>query len=196
MGVYKDVLSPAYNSRRKHLTSVNGRDTEAYKLWHGMIRRCYKPASETQARVYADCYVSEDWHDYQDFGEWHESNKFKNMGYSLDKDILVPNNKIYSPNRCSLVPREINILLTDSRKSRGEYPQGVSFQKSTNKFIAKMSRNGRYDYIGLYNNPDDAFHAYKERKEDYVKEMATKWRGRIDEMVYDALMNWELSYEL
>ena len=43
-------------------------------------------------------------------------------GKHLDKDLLVCNNKVYSPETCVFVPREINQFLTKSNNSRGKYP--------------------------------------------------------------------------
>ena len=34
--------------------------------------------------------------------------------------------------------------------------------------------------------------AYKQPKEDYIKEVANKWKDQIDPRVYDALMKYEV----
>ena len=39
----------------------------------------------------------------------------------------------------------------------------------------------------------EAFYDYKAAKEAYIKEVANKWRDKIDPRVYEALMNWEVS---
>ena len=36
----------------------------------------------------------------------------------------------------------------------------------------------------------EAFNAYKEAKESFVKEQANKWKGKIDERAYQALINY------
>ena len=38
----------------------------------------------------------------------------------------------------------------------------------------------------------EAFYAYKEAKETYIKEVANKWKDNIDSRVYDALMNYQV----
>jgi hypothetical protein len=36
---------------------------------------------------------------------------------------------------------------------------------------------------------------YKREKEKYIKEIAEKWKDKIDLRVYDALMSWEINIE-
>ena len=40
--------------------------------------------------------------------------------------------------------------------------------------------------------PEEAFQAYKQAKEKYIKSLANKWKDKIDPRVYEALMNWEV----
>lgn len=37
--------------------------------------------------------------------------------------------------------------------------------------------------------------AYKRVKEDHIKFIAEKWRGRVDENVYEKLMSWEIDID-
>ena len=47
-------------------------------------------------------------------------------------------------------------------------------------------------FIGIYATPEEAFYAYKQAKEAYIKEVASKWKHEIDTRVYEALMNYEV----
>ena len=47
-------------------------------------------------------------------------------------------------------------------------------------------------YIGSFDNEIEAFYAYKEVKEKYLKYLAEKYREQIDFRVYNALMNYEV----
>lgn len=38
----------------------------------------------------------------------------------------------------------------------------------------------------------DAFIAYKKARKIYIREVAEKWKGLVDDKVYEALMSWEL----
>lgn len=54
--------------------------------------------------------------------------------------------------------------------------------------------NGHKISIGTFDTPQEAFLAYKNRKERLVKELAEKYlkEGKINERVYDALMRYEV----
>ena len=110
----------------------------------------------------------------------------------LDKDILVKGNKVYSEATCCFVPKEINSFYTKANKIRGLFAIGVSFDKSSQKFIAGLSIEGKYKILGQYDNEWSAFLAYKQAKENRAKELAEKWRGQIDDRVYEKLINYKV----
>ena len=41
-----------------------------------------------------------------------------------------------------------------------------------------------------FNTELEAFNAYKEAKENRLRELANKWKGKIDERAYQALINY------
>ena len=41
-----------------------------------------------------------------------------------------------------------------------------------------------------FNTELEAFNAYKEAKENHLRELANKWNGKIDERAYQALINY------
>lgn len=182
-----------YNSGGKHKTKVNGVKTNNYVVWRGMIRRCYKAEMQEKHPTYIGCSVCEEWHDFQVFAEWVENQEYGSCGYQLDKDILVAGNKIYGPDTCCFVPRDLNMLLIDSGASRGKHPQGVSFKKDVSRFHAGLRMYGRYRHIGYYGCAEKAHQAYKSAKERYVKNRALSWANKIDWNVFVALMNWQLA---
>ena len=109
----------------------------------------------------------------------------------LDKDILVKGNKIYSPETCVFVSNDINLLFVRNYNSRGNYPIGVSFDKSKNKYSSQCSMKGKHDRkLGTFNNPIDAFYTYKSFKEAYIKEVAEDYKDKIPERLYIAMMNY------
>lgn len=184
-----------YNSRGKHKVKVNGSNTAAYSAWQAMIRRCYS-LSQKARPTYINCYVCDEWFDFQIFSEWYVNQEHSNLGYQLDKDVISVNNKMYSPDTCCLIPRELNILFTNSGATRGNYPQGVSFYKSRNKYRAMLRVDGKNKHLGHFSCPQQAHQAYVVAKEANVKRMALEWKDRITTEVFDALMNWELNTEL
>jgi len=135
--------------------------------------------------------VCEEWRNFQNFAKWFEKN-YKNEimeKWQLDKDILVKRNKVYSPETCAFVPREINCLFTKTTKVRGNLPIGVT--KEYNKFRAQSCSNKKR-YLGTFTTPEEAFQSYKKSKEIYIKEIADKWKGLISEQVYEAMYNYKV----
>ena len=181
-----------YNSRREHKTKVSGKHTIAYQTWFDMIRRCYSPKKQEKRPTYIGCTVADCWHDYQDFADWFYGHKYSELGYQIDKDILKPENKVYSPETCCFVPSDINNLLISNGVNRGEYVQGVSLKKQSGKYLAQLSVDGRVKNLGHFDTASEAYQAYKAAKEAHVKVMAEEWKGRIDPRVFTALMNWRL----
>lgn len=189
------IKGVGYNSKRTHNTHENNKISKAYVLWHHMIQRCYEQNPVRKNKSYVGCSVDRRWHDFQDFADWLDKQPHKECDYQLDKDLLVPSNKIYSPDKCVLIPQELNSLLTDRKAARGAHPQGVDFLKRNQKYRARISINSKSKHIGYFNCPHEAHQAYRVAKELYVKEKALEWRGRIDTRVFNALMNWSLGDE-
>ena len=172
-------------------------DVKAYALWQKMLERVYIRGSNIDS-TYKDVTVCEEWLNFQNFAAWFYSQKYskavddKMRSYELDKDILSVGNKVYSPKTCSFVPREINTILVKRDKMRGELPIGVGYHKVGKKFQARLSYFGKYVSLGLFKASEEAFKAYKKAKESYIKEVAEIWKDRIDERVYQALLNYEV----
>ena len=181
--------------------SSTDKDYKCYNTWHGMIERCYSNKYVEKRRTYLDCYVCEEWHNYQNFKKWFDKNiielKDKNERICLDKDILHKGNKCYSPENCCFVPNEINVLFTKTDKNRGDCPIGVTYNKRLQKYIAQCSEKiGRekkqQKHLGVFNSTQEAFLAYKKYKESYIKKVADKYKGQIKDNVYEALYKWEV----
>lgn len=181
--------------------SSTDKDYKYYNTWHGMIERCYSNKYVEKRRTYLDCYVCEEWHNYQNFKKWFDKNiielKDKNERICLDKDILHKGNKCYSPENCCFVPNEINVLFTKTDKNRGDCPIGVTYNKRLQKYIAQCSEKiGRekkqQKHLGVFNSTQEAFLAYKKYKESYIKKVADKYKGQIKDNVYEALYKWEV----
>ena len=171
----------------------NGKDTKCYDTWRSMHMRCYDHKYQDKHSTYKDCTVCKEWNNYQEFAKWDNENYYEvgNEIMTLDKDILCKGNKVYSPETCIYVPQSINVLFVKRDKCRGDYPIGVC--KFRNKFQAKLSKgNGKQIHLGYYNTPEEAFFAYKKAKEAYIKEVAEEYKGKIDNRLYEALMNYEV----
>lgn len=162
-----------------------------YQLWSGMVQRCYDKNSAHLHPTYDNCTIAEEWRNYQTFGKWLDDNYVS--GWSLDKDILRKDNKIYSSETCCFVPTEINLCFTKSGINRGAYPIGVCFNKDSDKFQAQVKINDKSVYLGLFTSVEDAFQAYKNAKESNIKELADKYKNQLNPKVYKALYKYEVA---
>ena len=199
-GEVKDPYSPSVFGvgilGTKYPSTINGVNTKEYALWRDMLKRCYSDTYKKKRPTYEGCEVSDNFKSYEYFYEWcNKQIGFSNDGngnpFHLDKDLLVKGNKIYSESTCVFIPKEINSMLLKSDKKRGEYLIGVSWNKRNKAFVAMVSKNkGNPEYLGYFKTEIEAFNAYKEAKEVFVKEQANKWKSQIDDRAYNALMNY------
>ena len=175
----------------KFKSKINTVNTNYYSYWISMLSRCYN--KRLTLPTYKDVNVCKEWKCFQNFAKWFEDNwKTYMQGWQLDKDILQKGNKIYSPETCCFVPVEINSLFIKADKSRGEYPIGVNFNKRNKNFTAQINKYSNKIHLGSFSTPEEAFEAYKTAKEEYIKEVADKWRGQITEQVYKAMYNYKV----
>ena len=72
-----------------------------YEKWKPMLRRCYSAKYQEVRPTYIGCSVSEDWLRFSTFKAWMAAQDWEGM--EIDKDILFPNNKIYSPETCVFI---------------------------------------------------------------------------------------------
>lgn len=158
--------------------------------WRNMLKRCLFNDGRPKNESYVGCNICDEWLIYNNFEKWYDIHYVE--GWELDKDILIKGNKIYSPETCCFVPREINILFTNSRKTRGSFPIGVSFRKDSKKYRTRVTMYGKYITIGQYNTEIEAFNAYKETKEKHIKEVADKYKNLIPQKVYNSLYNYKV----
>lgn len=176
----------------------NGSISRSYTVWSNMLKRCYNTSSLESRPSYKQCYVSKDFTHLKMFNDWYKSQigstdtDEAGKAFSLDKDILIKGNKVYSPETCCFVPNEINAILLKHDAGRGKHPIGVTYHKATGKYRSTLSIFNQSFYLGLYDCEVEAFQAYKVAKERYIKEVAEKWKDKIDERVYMALNNWEV----
>lgn len=174
---------------------INKKWSNVYILWHGMMMRCYDKNYQIKQYTYKDCSVCEEWHNYQNFYKWYKDNyyEFQNERIAVDKDILCKSNKIYSPDNCVFVPQSINNLFVKREASRGEYPIGVSYHKTSNKFRASCNNVDKKSIIlGDFDNPVDAFNEYKRFKELTIKKKADLCKDLIPKKLYDAMYRYEV----
>ena len=197
-GNVKDPYSPSVHGvgilGTKYPSTINGVHTKEYGLWSSMLERCYSDAIKKRRPTYVDCKVSSNFLHYEYFYEWcNRQVGFGNKGWHLDKDLLIKGNKVYSEDSCVFIPKDINMVLTKSTASRGECLIGVHWHKKDKAFVAQVNKSkGKKEHLGYFKTEIEAFNTYKQAKESFIKEQAEKWKGKIDERAYDALMKYKV----
>lgn len=179
--LHKNYLNIGFEGIGKYLFKKHKR---IYKVWSSIIARGYNKELKEKYPAYKDVTVCEEWHNFQNFAKWMEEN-YK-TGFHLDKDILVKGNKIYSPETCCFVPQEINSLFKGFKSKKGYNitPQG--------NYIIRINKNKERICLGRRDTPEEAFEVYKIAKEDYIKEIANKWKDKIDPQVYESMINYKM----
>jgi len=183
---------PRFNSEtKKGLPESNA--------WNTMHQRCnnvqIKLNTKNTAYLRENANVCDEWFDYQNFAQWWNSIEYRgDDGWCLDKDILVKGNKLYSPETCCFVPREVNILFINNRINRGEYPLGVYMHPVNKNYVASLRRGDRKisQHLGSFSTVEEAFSVYKREKEIFIRERADKWKDQLDPLVYQAMLNWKV----
>lgn len=125
-----------------------------YKAWTRILERAYSNKSPVKYPSYKDCTVSLDWIYFMTFKRWMETQDWE--GKELDKDILFPNNKVYSPDTCVFVTRAVNSFMGYAIRSARKLPQGVSFHKVHKKYISSCGENGKLTFLGYYETAEEA----------------------------------------
>ncbi len=86
----------------------------------------------------------------------------------MDKDILVPGNKEYAPDKCIFVDQALNKLLTDRGRARGKWPLGVTFTHG--RYVAQLNNGRSHKYLAGFSTPEQAHQCYLRHKAEYVNQ--------------------------
>lgn len=187
------VYGVGTNDLNSNLFDDFSRYKKIQNTWISMLRRCY--SKDEGLKSYCDSYASYEWLSCAKFFEDIRGVINYEMlfnGWHLDKDVLSEGVGKYSKNTCCIIPQEINNLLIKSSRKNSTLPTGVYKRKNRDIYVSSLSIEGNPVYLGSFKDPTDAFNAYKKAKETYIKQVANKWKGKIDNRVYEALMNYQV----
>lgn len=155
-----------------------------YRIWQEMLRRCYSSTYQLTHPTYIGCSVEPEWLVFSNFLSWLLEQNYINK--CLDKDVLVPGNKIYSKDTCVFISKSLNNFFI-TRTTNGEtlFP-GV--YKNREKFQAKCSDPflNKTVYLGTFECAEDAYNAWKA----YKHSLAVKYAEQeTDQRIVKALQN-------
>ena len=143
-----------------------------YTAWTKMLERCYSKKWLESNPSYIGTSVCSEWLYASEFKKWMEQQDWE--GKSLDKDIIAPGSKLYSPETCAFVLKATNSFVTASDASRGEYPVGVYLCKKTGKYRARCNNpfTEKNENLGYFLTPEEAHEAWRKRKHELAQHVA------------------------
>lgn len=174
---------------------VDGEKTLAYIKWHSMLSRCYSEQKSQSTIKSGLCYrearVSEEWHNFQNFAEWFNSEISKitcaDEVICLDKDILSAS-KTYSKETCLLVPYKINIAVQLGSKKEFELAH-VYYCSKRNKYCAGITKDGKLTR-GRFQNKQEAIDFYFKEKSAYLLELINRYKYKLPKETAGAVINY------
>ena len=143
-----------------------------YTAWGSMLERCYSKKFLESRPSYIGTSVCSEWLYATAFKKWLEQQDWH--GKCLDKDIVVPGSKLYSPETCAFVLQATNSFVTARDACRGDYPIGVSLHKLAGKYIALCQNlfTGKLEHLGYFSTPEEAHEAWRKRKHELAQLVA------------------------
>ena len=187
---HPSVFGVGYLGVGSYRSSIGGNHTHEYTIWRWMLERCYSEKYHIRRPDYIGCTVDGEWHNFQNFANWYVNHPNYAKGYELDKDILYPGNKTYSPHRCVLVPSVVNSLFRDTSNSRGSDGLPVGVSACWHRWRVKC---GRVE-IGSYATLDEAIEVARIAKMNHILSLAERYKYEVGEEVYYAMLALAYTY--
>lgn len=131
------VKGVGYLGGTKHKVTIDAVHTKKYYAWKGMLERCYCDKFLQKNPKYIGCSVCDEWLNYQKFGDWYDSNYIQ--GYSLDKDLRVKGNRVYSPETCAFIPQGLNAAISSQKSYKFISPDGKLVKVNNLRHFCRMN---------------------------------------------------------
>ena len=174
-------------------TRENNKEKKSYRMWLEMMTRCYGNRKVT-TNSYNDVIICDEWHIFENFENWFLENYYNinEERMTVDKDILIKGNRIYSPTNCLIVTQYINSLFASVNFNKIRC--GTCFIKNYNMYKASCKRiDSKNSFIGYYENIEDAHNAYIITKREVIRQIADKYKQEYKQFpnkVYQAMINY------
>lgn len=151
--------------------------TRTWRTWSGIIRRTDnrdpKWINKQNKQSYVDCTLDPRWYKLSVFKEWIEQwDDFENK--EVDKDILIPGNKIYGPDTCLMVRPIVNAWFKPTIK--GDLPRGVCWNsswrrgKSPNPYRTQITPiGGKRTSLGCYDTVEEASAVFEKSRKEQIQ---------------------------
>lgn len=174
--------------------------TLSYCRWLNLkVRTCDNKAYLSTRPNYSG--VSNNFNCFDGFVEWSINeigyNEKENIGgvlqnFHLEKDLLSGRSgKIYSPETCLFVPQKVNMFTCIKSRNKIKdltLPVGVVFHKRDKKFMAQISTEGKYNFLGYFTNKIDAHRAWQLAKINYGEYLASEYKETHPKMSHGLVL--------
>jgi hypothetical protein len=185
---HPSVFNKGYIGIGEYKAWINGKHTKVYNTWKGMLERVYDEKYHDKEPTYKDVKLCEEWHNFQSFAKWFEKHYPKNGDkYDLDKDLKSNENKIYSPNTCIFIPQSLNNFMANVYSNNTSGNVGVSWNKRTSKWEARIHIDGKKKFLGLFANKAEASEVYQKARAREVKRWQRYYSYDLPKAVLDNL---------
>ena len=150
--------------------------------WRNMIQRCYNTKILAKKPFYRDVEVCEEWQNYSNFKIWYDEHDFNAAKKDLDKDLMGRDSNVYSPETCAFISHFLNTVFEERKKG---------IEDSEGRWKVTMTIMKKAYEVGTFDTKEEAEKAYDDYKREYVVELAQKSKGKVQDCVYEAMMNWK-----
>lgn len=141
-----------------------------YNRWVGMLERCFSDKFKNKHPTYKDVTCCEEWHLFSNFKSWMEQQDYE--GKQLDKDLLIYQNKVYSPETCCFISQSLNKFMTKNNACRGDLPLGVAMETKhkNGEYVCRLKYRSAISYdnhstrIGGFETTEEAHRAWQSEK--------------------------------
>ena len=172
---HKSVCATGFLGVGAYGAKSNRKLVQAYVVWSSMLKRCYSDNVHKDFPTYKEATVCDAWHNYQTFAEWFYTESNYQEGWQLDKDLLQEDTKLYSPETCVFLPRELNTFLATAYSSNTSNHTGVYWYSVGNTWRAQIGSN----YLGAFTDKEEAIEVYAVARD----EKAAQWRTEMQSIL-------------
>lgn len=129
--------------------------------WSEMLRRCYTTENNPLFKTYKDCTVCEEWLTFTNFLKWCKSFDFDVTKLELDKDIRSGDSKIYSPETCCFVTKQMNMY---AREPWGKKNKAGVIKEGKGWSVRIKPPGKRICYLGSFSTVEEASARFNRRR--------------------------------
>ena len=160
--IKKNIIKNCGCLRRNNISKANKKHgmsyTRNYTLWSNIIQRCENPNHNFYKNYGASgIKICDEWKKYENFMKWSMANGYTDY-LTIDR---INNDGNYEPNNCRWVDRFVQAQNSKViRVGNKSGYKGVNWYKNTNRWLARITVNGKRICLGYFKNILDAAKAY------------------------------------